>query len=41
MADIATIFHWQPSEMYDMQLAELIDWRHKAFIRSGATPDEQ
>ncbi|QZX94515.1 GpE family phage tail protein [Pantoea alfalfae] len=41
MADIATIFHWQPSEMYDMPLVELMDWRHKAFIRSGATPDEQ
>jgi len=27
--------------MYDMPLAELMDWRHKAFIRSGATPDEQ
>ncbi|KAA5996909.1 GpE family phage tail protein [Pantoea sp. M_5] len=25
MADIATIFHWQPSEMYDMPLAELMD----------------
>ncbi|MGC1010108.1 GpE family phage tail protein, partial [Pantoea agglomerans] len=31
----------QPSEMYDMPLAELMGWRHKAFIRSGATPDEQ
>jgi len=27
--------------MYDMPLAELMDWRHKAFIRSGANPDEQ
>jgi hypothetical protein len=41
MADIATIFHWHHSEMYDLPLAELMDWRHKAFIRSGATPDEQ
>ncbi|ORM74412.1 phage tail protein [Pantoea wallisii] len=41
MADIATLFHWPPSVMYEMPLAELLDWRHKAFIRSGATPDEQ
>jgi len=27
--------------MYEMPLAELMDWRHKAFIRSGANPDEQ
>ncbi|MDU3078323.1 MAG: GpE family phage tail protein, partial [Mixta calida] len=28
MADVAAIFHWPPSEMYDMPLAELLDWRH-------------
>jgi len=41
MADVATIFHWPPSEMYAMPLAELLEWRHKALIRSGADPDEQ
>ncbi|WP_071885736.1 MULTISPECIES: GpE family phage tail protein [Pantoea] len=41
MADIAAIFHWPPSEMYDMPLVELISWRHKALIRSGVDPDEQ
>jgi len=40
MADIATIFHWPPSEMYDMPLSELIDWRQKALIRSGESVDE-
>ncbi|RQM36863.1 GpE family phage tail protein [Erwinia psidii] len=40
MADIATVFHWPPSELYAMPLGELIDWRHKALIRSGAQPDE-
>jgi hypothetical protein len=40
MADIAVIFHWPPSEMYEMSLAELLDWRHKALLRSGAHPDE-
>jgi hypothetical protein len=40
MADIATVFHWPPSEMYAMQLDELLDWRHKAMIRSGVKPDE-
>ncbi|XXN62770.1 GpE family phage tail protein [Enterobacter ludwigii] len=41
MADVATIFHWPPSEMYAMPLAELLEWRHKALIRSGADPYEQ
>ncbi|MFD1803924.1 GpE family phage tail protein [Mixta tenebrionis] len=40
MADIAVIFHWPPSEMYEMSLVELLDWRHKALLRSGANPDE-
>lgn len=40
MADIATVFHWPPSEMYAMQLDELLDWRYKAMIRSGVKPDE-
>ncbi|WGE28638.1 GpE family phage tail protein [Edwardsiella tarda] len=40
MADIAVIFHWPPSELYPMSLAELISWRGKAFTRSGQTTDE-
>jgi len=36
MADIAAIFHWQPSEMFSMSLAELIRWRHRAIQRSSA-----
>ncbi|HDS7012998.1 TPA: GpE family phage tail protein [Klebsiella variicola] len=35
MADIAVIFHWPPSEMYSMELRELMAWREKATIRSG------
>ncbi|NYB02029.1 GpE family phage tail protein [Kalamiella piersonii] len=40
MADIAAIFHWPLSELNDLPLAELLDWRHKALIRSGANTDE-
>ena len=35
IADIAVIFHWPPSEMYGMELRELMAWREKAAIRSG------
>ncbi|MFC3393631.1 GpE family phage tail protein [Brenneria rubrifaciens] len=41
IADIATIFHWPPSEMYGMELCELIAWRERAAIRSGANKDEE
>ncbi|AJC66603.1 MULTISPECIES: GpE family phage tail protein [Dickeya] len=37
MADIAVIFHWPPSELYPMSLAELTRWRAKALERSGQT----
>lgn len=37
MADVAVIFHWQPSELYPMSLTELITWREKALRRSGNT----
>ncbi|MGL6118495.1 MAG: GpE family phage tail protein [Plesiomonas sp.] len=36
MADIATIFHWSPDVTNDMSLPELLEWRHKAILRSGA-----
>ncbi|WP_244207712.1 GpE family phage tail protein [Rahnella inusitata] len=36
MADIATVFHWQPSEMFAMSLTEIIGWRRRALLRSGA-----
>ncbi|WAT01044.1 GpE family phage tail protein [Rouxiella chamberiensis] len=39
MADIAILFHWQPSEMFNMTLAELLDWRHKALLRNGNTDE--
>jgi hypothetical protein len=34
MADIAVVFHWPPSEMADMSLAELMAWRERARVRS-------
>ena len=40
MADIAAIFHWPPSEMHAMPLAELLSWRHKALLRSGTLSGE-
>ncbi|PIJ42617.1 GpE family phage tail protein [Tatumella sp. OPLPL6] len=36
MADIATIFHWPPSVTQEMPLSEVMEWREKAVIRSGA-----
>lgn len=36
MADIATVFHWPPSVMEEMDLNELAEWRERARQRSGA-----
>ncbi len=36
MADIAAIFHWPPAVMDPMPLDELMAWRERARIRSGA-----
>jgi len=36
MADIAVIFHWAPEHMAQFSLSELIDWRERARLRSGA-----
>ncbi len=35
MADIAAVFHWPPSEMNPMELAELAAWRERAARRNG------
>ncbi|MCI4411972.1 MAG: GpE family phage tail protein [Thiotrichales bacterium] len=40
MADIAVIFHWQPSELYAMTLPELMMWREEAGRRNQATQEE-
>jgi hypothetical protein len=34
------IFHWPPSAMDSMSLAELMDWREQARQRAGGTDDE-
>jgi hypothetical protein len=36
MADIATVFHWGPDVMNGMTIPELMDWRERARVRSGA-----
>ena len=36
MADIAVIFHWGPEQMDPLPLAELMAWRERARLRSGA-----
>ncbi len=36
MADIATIFHWPPSELYAMGITEILEWRERARVRSQA-----
>lgn len=38
MADLAVVFHWPPSEMGAMTLAELMDWHELA--RERAEPPE-
>ncbi|WP_130831096.1 GpE family phage tail protein [[Erwinia] mediterraneensis] len=40
MADIATVFHWPPSVTDAMPLTEVLEWRHKAMLRSGAGDNE-
>ncbi|MDO4698161.1 MAG: GpE family phage tail protein [Pasteurellaceae bacterium] len=34
MADIATVFHWQPNAFDEMELDELMQWREQARIRA-------
>ncbi|WP_298431368.1 GpE family phage tail protein [Ottowia sp.] len=38
MADVAITFHWRPSDMDAMDVAELMAWRARAEARSRA-PD--
>ena len=44
MADIAAVFHWPVSEMAEMPVCELIDWRDRAVERwkqMHAPPDRR
>lgn len=36
MADVAMLFHWPPQSMNDMELGELMYWRHMAVERHNA-----
>jgi len=36
MADIAAVFHWMPAAMDDLSIEELMAWRERARVRSGA-----
>jgi len=36
MADIAVVFHWPPSAMDELSVLDLMEWRERARIRSGA-----
>lgn len=36
MADIAVVFHWPPTATAELDLDELIAWRERARLRSGA-----
>ncbi|MEA4562801.1 GpE family phage tail protein [Klebsiella pneumoniae] len=40
VADIAVIFNWPPSEVFGMDLGEVISWRKRAALRSGASDEE-
>lgn len=35
MADLAVVFHWPPSVLEALSLAELMDWRERARLRNG------
>ena len=39
MANIAAIYHWPPSEMYAMDMVELIEWHDSAIERSGTSEE--
>ena len=34
MADLAMVFHWRPADMANMPVAELMQWRERARVRS-------
>jgi hypothetical protein len=36
MADVAAIFHWPPTVMAEWSVEELMQWRERARLRSGA-----
>ncbi len=36
MADIAVVFHWPPAAMHDLSINDLMEWRERARVRSGA-----
>ncbi|WP_243079098.1 GpE family phage tail protein [Pantoea sp. MQR6] len=40
MADCQGVFSWPPPVFYDMPLTEVLEWRHRALLRSGAGDDE-
>lgn len=41
VADIAVVFNWPPSEVFTMELGEVIAWRERAAVRSGASDIEK
>lgn len=34
MADLALVFHWRPADMDPMSVAELMEWRERARVRT-------
>ncbi len=39
-ADIAAIFHWTPEYLDTLPLDELMQWRERARMRSGADAED-
>ncbi|RXJ70621.1 GpE family phage tail protein [Veronia nyctiphanis] len=35
LADLATVFHWPPSELWELELADLSRWHREACKRAG------
>lgn len=38
MADVAVVFHWPPSELRELEVEELLNWRRLALERAKAMP---
>ncbi|AYB49611.1 GpE family phage tail protein [Candidatus Williamhamiltonella defendens] len=35
MADLAAVFHWAPSELWELEIDELTRWHQQAKARAG------
>ncbi|WP_018694450.1 GpE family phage tail protein [Algicola sagamiensis] len=38
LGNIAAVFHWPPSELWDLDLDDIALWHEQAMMRSGSEP---